>query len=234
MRRGTTTDDVKHRGLIDDMVKGKKREEILTKRMADRKLSDERGHDDVKTVVITGNGEFSEKSERVTDTPSGAEIITAEEGIIFHDCFKLKMEIGLDLVPGRVGRRWRDDSRVVSRNEDGVRGRKRITKANNGKIVVSVIVIGAWFPGETHTGKGTKLSGHVGFEENVELDEMGGDRETEHFETLEENGLTVLGLIEGGIIVGKRPLGAKLRLTERRKLSGGGRSVDIKRGGTIS
>lgn len=102
MRRSTAADDVEHGGLESDMVERKKGEEILAKRVANGKFSDKGGHNHVKTVVITSDGKFCKEGERVANAAGRSKIVTAEKRIVLHDCFKLKMKIGFNLVPGRV------------------------------------------------------------------------------------------------------------------------------------
>jgi hypothetical protein len=218
MRGSTATDNVEHSRLEGDVIEGKKREKVLAKGVSNRKFSDEGSHDHVEAVIITSDGEFRKESEGVTDAAGGSKIVAAEERIILHDCFKLEVKIWLNLIPGRIRRRGRNDSGVVARNKDGVRRGKGVAKTNDGEVVVGVVIIGTGFASETHTGERTELSGDIGLEEDVKIDEMGRNGESEHLETLKKDGLAMLGLVKGGVIVGERSLRVKSRLAKGRKL----------------
>lgn len=110
-----------------------------------------------------------------------------------------------------------------------MRGRKGIPKADDSEIVIGVVVVSARLAGEAHARKGAELGRNVGFEEDMEIDEVGGNGETEHLKTLEKDGLAMLGLVKRGVIIGERSLRMKLGLTERRKLSGRGGTMNVKR-----
>lgn len=52
----------------------------------------------------------------------------------------------------------------------------------------------------------------MGLEVDVEIDERLGNGESLHFLALENNGLAMLGLVEGGVIVGQLDGGGEMAL----------------------
>lgn len=85
-------------------------------------------------------------------------------------------------------------------------------RSKNGDVVVGVVVVGAGFAGEAHASKGTKLTGDVGLEPEVVVLEKFWDTHSGHLENFEDDCLTALGLVKGGVVV------ADVRSGGRRKV----------------
>lgn len=77
-----------------------------------------------------------------------------------------------------------------------------VAGGEHGEIVIGVVVVGAGFASEAHAGEGAELGGDIGFEEHVQVDKFVRDAESAHFEHLEDDGFSVLGLIECGVVIG--------------------------------
>ena len=67
----------------------------------------------------------------------------------------------------------------------------------------------------------------MGFEVDVKLDEVGGDVQSFHFESFKDDTLAVLGLIEGGVVVGDGGGAFEVLLAPGGELMGGFAAVSV-------
>lgn len=175
--------------------------EGVTEKVAGGKLSEVAEATFVESVVVPGYHQLSKNGLRVADSTVLVSEVSAKEGVGSELRFEAEMEKGTNGGPfwslrGKgveQGVITRDSHRNVLEVKLGV---------DDSKVVISVVIIRPRFTCEAHAGEGAELGFHVRLEVNVEVDEMGGNVEALHFEGLEDDRLAMLGLVEGGVVVG--------------------------------
>lgn len=108
-----------------------------------------------------------------------------------------------------------------------------VLEVDDGEVVVGIVVVRAGLSSESHAGEWAELGGHVSLEGDVKVDEEGRDVETLHFEHFEHDGLTMLALIEGRVVVCDGLAGGGVSLTPRAKVVGSLAAVRVDAGGAI-
>lgn len=204
-------EEVETSGLERDGLEGKGKPERITQGVADGKFHEVGGDFVTDGIVIDGDGDLGEKRDWGANAAYTRGVVATEGGVEAALFLEPEGEKGLNGDPLRASRWLEVQERVVAGNHGGNVSRG-VLQVDDGEIVIRVIVVSARLASESHTGEGAKLGLHMGFEEDVEIDERLGDGESLHFLALEDNSFAVLGLIEGGVIVGQFNGGGEMTL----------------------
>jgi len=115
---------------------------------------------------------------------------------------------------------------VVAADHNGLRG-DVVLGEEDGKVIVSVVIVGSGFSGKAHASEGSELSVDVGFQVDVEVNEGWRNGEAVHFEAFEDHGLAMLGLVESGVVIGEVRLVGEMVLAPLRELERCVPGVDV-------
>lgn len=108
-------------------------------------------------------------------------------------------ERGQNVPHGGFGRLSHDDG-VISAGANGV-VLNVVAGGDDGETVIGVVVVSSGFPGEAHASEGSELAGDIALEPEMIILEKFWDAASVHFEHLENNGFSALGLVEGGVVI---------------------------------
>lgn len=202
LRRGAIpAKEVVAGGLELMKVRRNSSEKGVAKQMTDGELGQVRQYLVGESAVVNADHQLGKKGKGVANGTARRYVVAAKEREGTDFCLKLQMKQVFNEMPVRIGRGGASDDRVVSRNENWRRN-QGVLAVDDGEIVVGVVIVSSGFASQSHACQRTKLSGDIGLEVDVEVDEMLGNAQSLHLQDFKDNGFTMLALIKGGVVVG--------------------------------
>jgi len=231
-RSGELTEVVETGGLKHDKAGGKQLPERVTEAVTDGELGEVGGKLLEVGRVIERDGKLGEEGEGRANGAFGADVVSAEEAVGRKLGLELKMDEERDSCPERGGGRFGVEQRVVAGDHDALISHL-VLQIDDRQVVIGVVVISSGFAGEAHASQRSELSLNAGLDREMQVNEILRDVETLHFLHLEKDGLTMLGLIEGGVVVSEMDGMGEMSLAPLRKLKGCVPGVDVEVGGAV-